>query len=72
VLAPIVEKSEAGEAAGGLSGGDWEALVVNSRGCAGSKITTGLMYNARATVSKLMRKILSISEISANPSASHF
>ncbi|KAG8623781.1 hypothetical protein KVT40_008757 [Elsinoe batatas] len=37
VLAPLV-----GE-------GGWEALVVNSRGCAMSKITTGILYNARAT-----------------------
>ncbi|KAI1363576.1 Alpha/Beta hydrolase protein [Xylaria arbuscula] len=29
--------------------GKWEICVVNSRGCAGSKITTGLFYNARAT-----------------------
>lgn len=28
---------------------DWEACVVNSRGCAQSKITTGVLYNARAT-----------------------
>ncbi|KAK7526498.1 alpha/beta hydrolase fold family protein [Phyllosticta citriasiana] len=27
----------------------WEACVVNSRGCAMSKITTSIMYNARAT-----------------------
>ena len=27
----------------------WEACVVNSRGCAESKITSGIMYNARAT-----------------------
>lgn len=27
----------------------WEACVVNSRGCAMSKITTGLLYNGRAT-----------------------
>lgn len=27
----------------------WEACVVNSRGCARSKITTGVLYNARAT-----------------------
>ena len=27
----------------------WEACVVNSRGCAKSKITTGILYNARAT-----------------------
>lgn len=29
--------------------GGWEACVVNSRGCAGSKITSGVLYNARAT-----------------------
>ena len=27
----------------------WEACVVNSRGCAKSKITTAVLYNARAT-----------------------
>lgn len=27
----------------------WEACVVNSRGCAMSKITTAVLYNARAT-----------------------
>ena len=27
----------------------WEACVINSRGCAMSKITTGVLYNARAT-----------------------
>lgn len=27
----------------------WEALVLNSRGCAHSKITSGVLYNARAT-----------------------
>lgn len=27
----------------------WEVCVVNSRGCAKSKITSGLLYNARAT-----------------------
>lgn len=27
----------------------WEALVVNARGCAHSKITSGVLYNARAT-----------------------
>ncbi|KAL2001154.1 hypothetical protein VTN02DRAFT_2178 [Thermoascus thermophilus] len=37
VLAPIV-----GE-------GGWEACVVNSRGCAQTKISTGVLYNARAT-----------------------
>ncbi|KAF2085764.1 AB-hydrolase YheT [Saccharata proteae CBS 121410] len=29
--------------------GGWEACVVNSRGCAMSKITTPVLYNARAT-----------------------
>ncbi|KAI5924299.1 Alpha/Beta hydrolase protein [Camillea tinctor] len=32
-----------------VDSGRWEACVVNSRGCAKSKITTGLLYNARAT-----------------------
>ena len=27
----------------------WEACVVNSRGCANSKVTSGILYNARAT-----------------------
>ena len=27
----------------------WEACVINSRGCANSNITTGVLYNARAT-----------------------
>ncbi|KAG8532132.1 uncharacterized protein KY384_003771 [Bacidia gigantensis] len=27
----------------------WEACVVNSRGCAKSEITSGILYNARAT-----------------------
>lgn len=38
VLAPLVSKS-----------GGWEACVVNSRGCAMSKITSSVLYNARAT-----------------------
>ncbi|TKA64601.1 hypothetical protein B0A49_10061, partial [Cryomyces minteri] len=38
VLAPLVTEEA-----------DWAALVVNSRGCAMSKITTGILYNARAT-----------------------
>ena len=37
VLAPLVEQQE------------WEAIVVNSRGCANSVITSGILYNARAT-----------------------
>ncbi|KAG6009672.1 hypothetical protein E4U21_001736 [Claviceps maximensis] len=32
-----------------LGDGGWEVCVVNSRGCAGSKITSGVLYNARAT-----------------------
>ncbi|KAF1353581.1 Alpha/Beta hydrolase protein [Delphinella strobiligena] len=42
VLAPLVEQTGAG-------GAEWEAVVVNSRGCANSDITTGILYNARAT-----------------------
>ncbi|KZF21310.1 hydrolase, alpha/beta fold family [Xylona heveae TC161] len=38
VLAPLLAE---------VSG--WEACVVNSRGCAQSKITSGILYNARAT-----------------------
>lgn len=49
VLEPLIEETPEGEKAGGISGGEWEALVVNSRGCAGSKITTSILYNARAT-----------------------
>ncbi|CAI7621589.1 hypothetical protein N7533_013136 [Penicillium manginii] len=37
ILAPLVED------------GAWEACVVNSRGCAQTKISTGVLYNARAT-----------------------
>lgn len=32
-----------------VDSGEWEICVVNSRGCAMSPITTGLLYNARAT-----------------------
>lgn len=49
VLEPLVRATPEGEKAGGISGGEWEALVVNSRGCAGSKITSSILYNARAT-----------------------
>ena len=38
VLAPLVTK-DAG----------WEACVINSRGCSRSSISTGVLYNARAT-----------------------
>ena len=37
VLAPLVYK------------GGWEACVMNSRGCARSKLTSSMMFNARAT-----------------------
>ncbi|KAL9623336.1 MAG: hypothetical protein Q9160_002443 [Pyrenula sp. 1 TL-2023] len=37
-LAPLVTPNEG-----------WEACVVNSRGCAGSQITSSVLYNARAT-----------------------
>ncbi|KAH8810971.1 Alpha/Beta hydrolase protein [Xylogone sp. PMI_703] len=30
-------------------GNEWEFCVVNSRGCAHSKLTSGLLYNARST-----------------------
>jgi predicted alpha/beta-fold hydrolase len=32
-----------------VGNGGWEACVVNSRGCSMSKITTSVLYNARAT-----------------------
>lgn len=38
VLAPLVSEK-----------GGWEACVVNARGCANSKITTPVLFNARAT-----------------------
>ncbi|KAH6854286.1 Alpha/Beta hydrolase protein [Chaetomium sp. MPI-CAGE-AT-0009] len=32
-----------------MDGGNWEVCVVNSRGCANSKVTSGVLFNARAT-----------------------
>lgn len=32
-----------------IGDGGWEVCVINSRGCAMSKITTSMLYNARAT-----------------------
>lgn len=32
-----------------LNGGKWEVCVVNARGCANSKVTSGVLFNARAT-----------------------
>lgn len=32
-----------------ISEGRWEVCVVNSRGCAGSKMSSGVLYNARST-----------------------
>jgi len=49
VLAPLVVPTEDEASGRGLGGGEWECLVVNSRGCAGSKITNSILYNARAT-----------------------
>ncbi|KAF2718558.1 AB-hydrolase YheT [Polychaeton citri CBS 116435] len=48
LLVPLTEPTPEGKKAG-LTDGDWDALVVNSRGCAGTKITTSMIYNARAT-----------------------
>jgi len=31
------------------NGGEWEVCVVNSRGCAESTVTSGVLFNARAT-----------------------
>lgn len=38
VIAPLVSDD-----------GGWEACVVNARGCSYSKVTSGVLYNARAT-----------------------
>lgn len=32
-----------------LNGGGWDCCVVNGRGCANSEVTTGVLFNARAT-----------------------
>lgn len=32
-----------------ITSGKWEACVINSRGCAEHKITSGILFNARAT-----------------------
>ncbi|KAK5660130.1 hypothetical protein OQA88_13599 [Cercophora sp. LCS_1] len=32
-----------------LNDGGWEACVVNARGCANSEVTSGVLFNARAT-----------------------
>ena len=32
-----------------IGDGGWEVVVVNSRGCANTKLTSGVLYNARAT-----------------------
>ena len=49
VLAPLVAAATGKVEDGEVATADWEALVVNSRGCAMSEITTGVLYNARAT-----------------------
>ena len=40
-IAPLVN--------GNMDGKNWEACIVNARGCARSKVTTGVFFNARAT-----------------------
>ncbi|KAI0471082.1 Alpha/Beta hydrolase protein [Xylariaceae sp. FL0804] len=47
-VAPLLV-SGGGSGGNGEDGARWGVCVVNSRGCAGSRITTGLLYNARAT-----------------------
>ena len=42
MLAPLIDPAQPEETR-------WDALVVNARGCAMSKITTGVLFNARAT-----------------------
>ncbi|KAK3902604.1 Alpha/Beta hydrolase protein [Staphylotrichum tortipilum] len=32
-----------------MDGGNWDVCVVNARGCAQSKVTSGVLFNARAT-----------------------
>jgi predicted alpha/beta-fold hydrolase len=32
-----------------LNDGGWEVCVVNARGCANSEVTSGVLFNARAT-----------------------
>ena len=54
VLAPLITSRAATRAAttgddDDADGEDWEALVINSRGCAMTEITSGILYNARAT-----------------------
>lgn len=44
VLAPLVGEEEIQR-----SGRPWQALVVNSRGCARSELTSGYMFNAKST-----------------------
>lgn len=47
VIGPLVKKTP--NAWDGLSAGAWDAIVINSRGCAGSRITSNFLYNARST-----------------------
>lgn len=53
-----------------VDSGEWEICVVNSRGCAKSPITTGVLYNARATwdirqVSPYPCRLASVSAVQA-------
>ena len=49
VLYPLVTPTAKQNPYSEYKPGGWEAVVVNSRGCAGSKITSDVLYNARAT-----------------------
>lgn len=50
-IAPLVlggEQQQQEDGSGG-GGGGWECCVVNGRGCADSEVTSGVLFNARAT-----------------------
>lgn len=47
VLSPLINRQDC--VTGEVNQKPWEALVVNSRGCANSKITTPVLFNARST-----------------------
>lgn len=47
VLSPLINEQDC--VTGEVNQKKWEALVVNARGCANSKITTPVLFNARAT-----------------------
>ena len=49
VIAPLVVTGKEEAAQEVDEGRGWEAVVVNSRGCARSKITSNVLFNARST-----------------------